>query len=148
MKTLIGMRYFVLEQNKNSLTTRECFINCLNYANFLEQPLELWMFVPCKLVNGVWVVLSTELEEGMTFNEIDKVNKEYQQAKEKCLFEEFEVIEISKNFKIIKNKKLDCQVLASQYENHYYLCSEFQIIEDLVKYNLQLTPTAIKQIGL
>src|SRR3989304_9981979 len=93
---------------------------------FGKQPLELWMFIPCDEEGNV-------LEEKSIFNTTDEdyiFNSDdfdkYQQAKERCLFEGFEFIE--------SLKLINCNL------------NEFKKIEDLVKYDLQLTKTAIKQL--
>ena len=90
MKNLIGMVDFVLNQGETSsfdtdqgdwyFKEQSKLDKIRSYANFLKQPLELWMFVPCKLVDGVWVVL----EEKKPFQDN---YFEYQQAKDICVFE-------------------------------------------------------------
>jgi len=51
MKNLISMTDFVLEQEREFDRARVGFNeftnNVCNYAKFLKQPLELWMFVHC-----------------------------------------------------------------------------------------------------
>ena len=135
MKNLIGMTDFVLEQYKNNYHANTP-TRILNYANFLKQPLELWMFVPCKLVDGVWVVLEEPEKYKNWINyeysgtdigfDDEKLCREYQQAKEKCLFEGFEgtILQLYNLIKLRLN------------------------IEDLVCKKPLLTPTAQKQIGL
>lgn len=133
MKNLMSMTDFVL--NKDS--------TCIfKYAKFLKQPLEKWMFVPCKLVDGIWVVLEEPNVNNYHHNAVcsqmycdDK--KEYKKAKERCLFEGFELkgqTDLSWIFK---------------YNNKFpYFVNKSGNIESIVKYNLQITPTAQKQIGL
>lgn len=131
MKNLIGMVDFVLNQGETStfdadqgdwyFKEQSKLDKIRSYANFLKQPLELWMFVPCKLVDGVWVVL----EEKKPFQDN---YFEFQQAKERCLFEGFGV----RNGNWLSNGNIDideefCQGLS---------------IESLVKYNLELTQKA------
>ena len=77
---LISMTEFVLEQVQNSKyeefnKVNETFVNkVVNYANFLNQPLTLGMFVPCV--------------DNESFNYSKHGNKkEFQQAKDKVLFE-------------------------------------------------------------
>ena len=122
---LISMTDFVLEQYEQCISSTG---RTYNYAMFLKQPLELWMFIPCDEEGNV-------LEEKSIFNTTDEdyiFNSDdfdkYQQAKERCLFEGFEFIE--------SLKLINCNL------------NEFKKIEDLVKYDLQLTKTAIKQLGL
>lgn len=108
------------------------------------------MFVPCKLVDGVWVVLE-EPEMNRLFGYGDFNNedeKEYQEAKERVLFEGFK-LSTGKEAVIYKKESED---LIIRMHKEYKLCSvngkQVVKIEELVKYNLQLTESAKKQIGL
>ena len=70
MRKLIGMTDFVCENTYK-------WELILNYANFLKQPQEKWMFVPCD-------------EDGNLLKEIKPYQDnyyKYQQAKERVLFE-------------------------------------------------------------
>jgi hypothetical protein len=70
------------------------FTNCLKYAKFLKQPLELWMFVPCD-ENGNTLQEPTKYSNWTNFDysgtdigfEDEKLCREYQKAKEACIFE-------------------------------------------------------------
>jgi hypothetical protein len=111
------------------------------FDEFLKQPLELWQFVPCKLVDGVCIVLEEPVfDELLPMNEMDEIYNEYQEAKERVLFEGFEI-----------EKGIDDDML---YFGDTYLgfISEFtnknQTIEYLIKYKPKLTQNALKQIGL
>jgi hypothetical protein len=99
---------------------------------FGKEPLELWMFVPCKFVKGDWVALSKELEEGMTFSQIEIANKEYEEAKNKCLFEGFTF-------------EYDSVV---KYENYIFSIRD-KTIENLIRIYCypKLTTTAKEQLG-
>lgn len=113
-------------------------------VDFGKQPLALWMFVPCELVDGVWVVLKEpntenekyrmivgeEKENILDLHSFDCDVEEYQQAKERCLFEGFE---------------MDNSFVTHKSHNSFFYpisCLHEQTIEDLVKYNLELTKTA------
>ena len=107
---------------------------------FLDQPLQLWMVVPCD-DNGV------PIEEPICYGVGDEQYygcrmDEYQQAKEKCLFEgcalRYYNVENSGCTKVDFNGK---NIALFQDD---YSCNK---IEDLVNHNLTLTPTAIKQLG-
>jgi len=152
MKNLISMTDFVLEQEREFDRARAGFNeftnNVCNYAKFLKQPLELWMFVPCKLVDGVWVVLAHPnfikgKRNALFFN--NKMD-EYQQAKERCLFEGFEFNFKTSHIICFSNKVHNIRF----YKNGWLTidAKDIETIEDLIKYNLQLTQTAQKQIGL
>lgn len=136
MNKLISMTEFILNQNRAGMIYLTAMDAVIKYANFLSQPLSIEMFVPCKLVNGVWVVLQNP---GIQFSympdpEHEKRVKEFQEAKERCLFEGFEY-----NFKK-EWFSAGTMILDEEFINN-------KIIEDLVKYNLTLTPTAKKQLS-
>ena len=125
MKKLVSMVDFCLEQRKTHTGDFEdyCDLIC-RYAKFIKQPLALWMFVPCDLYGNV-------LEEKKPFQ--DKYY-EYQEAIERCLFEGFE---------------MDNSFVTHKSHNSFFYpisCLHEQTIEGLVKYNLELTTTAQKEI--
>lgn len=125
----MSMTDFVLEQNKNlQWTDNDILHTIVNYAQFLKQPLELWMFVPCDENGNV-------LEDPQIF--IDLRIEKYQQAKERCLFEGFEF-----------EKKADWYILKFKGSTAWVSWNESKTIEDIIYLNLELTPTAIKQLGL
>lgn len=149
MINLIPMVDFVLGQRKKEDTDNiRRFWGCERYANFLKQPLELWMFVACKLVDGAWVVLEEPDRDNNKYDVYDREfcyfndglffhdEQEYQEAKDRVLFEGFE--------------KDNYFVTHKSHASFFYpiSCLHEQSIEDLVKYNLELTPTALKKIGL
>jgi hypothetical protein len=99
-----------------------------NYDEFLSLLLEMWMFFPCKSFRGTWVVLEEPIYKNNCVGQgkYERELKEYQQAKERCLFEGYDgTIEHLQNLLKIKIT-----------------------VENMVKYYLELTPTALKQIGL
>jgi len=107
-----------------------------NYDLFLEQPLKLEMFVPCDEDGNI-------LEEPLAYNFksvqlFTNYNIKYQKAKEKVLFEGFELKE----------------ELEFVYKFKYKGKEEFNVlkhdlpIEWLVGDEIELTPNAIKQLGL
>lgn len=111
------------------------------FDDFLKQPLELWMFVPCKLVDGVWAVLE-EPDADYYMKVTEKDLKEYQEAKDRVLFKGFEI----DYDRIVKNNEIRIQFNDySTYLNNSK--TVISTIEHLVKHNLELTPTALKQIG-
>lgn len=111
-------------------------------VRFGKQPLELWMFVACKLVDGIWVVLEKPYK-ALFDEDIKLCNlvKDYKQAKERCLFEGFELKGQTNYSFVYKNKNI-----------FPYFISKKGTIEDLTFHisncDLQLTPTALKQIGI
>lgn len=136
-KTLISMVDFVLQKiTENNLELASLTIKWQSdanrlqverYATFLKQPLKLGMFVPCD-ENDV------PLEEPL-FDEVDlPYGTQYQQAKERVLFEGFEI----DYDKIVKNGDIRIWFRKGVvYLNNTK--NELKTIEDLVKYNLKLT---------
>ena len=141
---LISMTDFVLESNKKiaqSHSRVDCGNLIFNYAKFLKQPLELWMFVPCM--------------DNEVFNYSKHGNKEqYQQAKERCLFEGFELKTYNTDeYDNIESvvKYNNCYVgIKYKNENSIRLndISKQETIEHLIPNELTLTKNAIKQLGL
>lgn len=148
---LTSMTDFVLEQMKE-VTLDGTGVVCArigNYANFLKQNLNLGMFVPTDEAGNVlkeperWkdYLLAPESFDG---------NKEwyelyaYQQAKERVLFEGFELV--NENYHIfVQSDKLDIRFSKKDKSIDSF---RFKYIEDLTSRNLTLTETALKQIGL
>lgn len=148
---LISMTDFVLEQANYTDVSNisEKYATIWNYANFLKQPLKLEMFVPCDENGNVWEYPPTK--EEWEWAQKDSADAEqsfkqkeyyYEKAKEKVLFEGFEV-EGSICFNGAKRISVDYGIFIPTMRR--------LTIEDLIsdkKNPLQLTPTAIKQIGL
>jgi len=121
-------------------------------VNFGKQPLAIYQFVPCKLVDGKWVVLEEPNINDFTFfyedeDEGEYVNqemlseslKDYQEALDNVLFEGFENSEIGY---VYLNHEIHGRLM---FDEEIF---EDRTIEDLVRYNLPLTKTALKEIGL
>lgn len=113
-----------------------------NYANFLKQPLEIWMFVPCDEEGNVLEEPKGWLNEECVINDCCTICKceQYQQAKERVLFD---------GFKMIGNKHVennDFVVIGVGFKNGMH-----KTIEDILKTTnfrkpVTLTETAKKQI--
>lgn len=164
---LTSMTYFVLQQEKElkGVVKRDSDFNLIfNYAKFLKQPLTLGMFVPCdedgnlvtnpkdddsyqwdiihdKLVNYEGYSRGSEKNIDLLCEKSKEIHIQiYQQAKERVLFESvglemgFIVNYTNNGFK-------------SLYSAEGVKLLELNI-EDLVKHNLTLTKTAIKQLVL
>lgn len=130
------------------------------YASFLVQKLELWMFIPCKLVDSIWIVLEEPNKEDYIFEDhpelvgnpkeydLDKFEsdlKEYEEAKSRVLFEEFH--EFLNN---VSNGKLELNIDTfwfSDIQENGIAYGQAKIIEDLIGWNIELTLTAQKQSG-
>ena len=156
---LISMTDFVLKQNY--ITTLDIsqidfydkelsvLSKIRNYAKFLKQPLKLEMFITCdevgeilhpQYIGGKEVIYDRYVQDAM----MDKV-LEYQQAKDKVLFEGFWLDETYK----MNNRQLP---YLTNGEISVFLHSDFAIrnefIEEISDANVTLTPSAIKQLGL
>ena len=114
-----------------------CFSVIENYANFLKQPLKLGFFVPCDENGNV-------LDPSDVFKSCEK-GFLYGKAKEKVLFEGFEYVkfindgELSPYHRLVKN---------DEYFNVRFLDRNIEDLLTEFEYGIELTPTAIKQIGL
>ena len=155
---LQSMTDFVLEQNKDGLShTRYSYQKCFNYAKFLKQPLQLGFFVPCDENNNVLKEPSVKdfLYHGKKLNHIDfsAETEQYQKAKERVLFEGFEV----KSSKIHEDREfIGWEIynpsifinIGNGWQKPEF--PDFEIIEDLLSFSkeVELTDSAIKQIGL
>lgn len=138
---LISMTEFVLElwkdQSKKEITyvgLHEFTRLTVNYANFLKQPLELGMFVPC--VDGVPI----NIED---YQYSIKKMQTYLQAKENVLFDgcfiQFGEMNL-RNDIAYKN--------IFDLENIKHLTIEYLANKKSELLKPTLTPNAIKQIGL
>lgn len=137
---LISMVDYVLEQDLETPKGRK-ISEIVKYGLFLKQPLELWMFVPCDKEGNVLEAVPYYADG------IEKVN-EYKKAKERCLFEGFAIEEES----FISNiphfyLEIDGVKIMWNFNDKWVFYKGFKTVEDLIKYDLQLTQTAIKQIS-
>lgn len=129
MKNLISMTDFALEQGETStIDTDQGDWYCMElekldkireYAKFLKQKLELWMFVPCD-ENGNVLEVVPYYADG-----IEKVN-EYKKAKGKVIFDGFDIIHNDKVRITIEcnHFQLDFNKPLNHFEN-------YKTIEDL-----------------
>lgn len=120
----------------------------INYTNFLKQPLELWMFVACDEKGNVleepinYSAYENELSrEDYSYNFIDCVN--FRQAKERVLFD----------VRLVYNDKGDTSLYVEEqlFGHAFYITMDGETtIEYLLEFTktLELTPNAIKQLGL
>lgn len=140
---LISMTDFVLETINKPLGGQqvasvrhnelEKYRRINQYANFLKQPLKLEMFVPCDDDGNVldetknynfWIKKSTNIVYDLDLIKYEK----YQKAKEKVLFEGFE-----------GKAETDSSWIFKYKNNYPIFVSKKGTIEDLVKYNLEIT---------
>jgi len=112
------------------------------YDAFLKQPLTLGMFVPCDLDGNVL----EEPEKWANFLEYSSVKVpnlkpelyDYAKAKERVLFDGFKICNRIESVKCVENGDFHFS-----YES---AIKNGETVESLVKYNLTLTESAIKEI--
>lgn len=97
------------------------------YGKLLLQKTKLWMFVPYDEYGNV-------LEEKKPFQDNYYL---WEQAKERCLFKGFEVCN--------RQSELTCLIHNSYHHPLKHLLD--RTVEELVQYDIELTPTTLKQIG-
>lgn len=131
-KYLTPMTDFVLEQNKELKSPTLFEEKVFNYAKFLTQPLELWMFVPCD--DDVLEIPKYNSNEEIIENQF----LQYQKAQEKVLFEGFDVIK-QKTYFIIKDSH--GRVIWVSWQKSKTVESLLNEVTEVI-----LTETAIKQI--
>ncbi len=142
---LISMTDFVLEQaEKCSIHDRSGHFHILmrDYANFLKQRLELWMFVPCDKEGRVIKCLENiveyyvEGEQGKYFLQ----DEQYKKAKERVLFENIKTVHL--------DQADDYEVTVELIKGYGFEIDLNGTVEEVIFAALELTPTALKQIGL
>ncbi|CEJ71284.1 hypothetical protein BN1195_03629 [Chryseobacterium oranimense G311] len=142
------MTDFVLIQNNTTDTSceyaKKAFLRCIRYAEFLQMPLTLGMFVP---VDDDGDILSEPVQdEYWEDTDIDYYESEmlqYHEANEKVLFSGFS---IAWNGEAIISVYLDDLNLA--FDKITLKSGMNYTIEHLCTYDLELTPYALKQIGI
>lgn len=154
MKLVSMVDYVIqLSNNNNFIKTLEdkrgfekYWSKTFSYAQFLKQPLKLEMFVPCDDEGNVLENKSCPVncdqgdfhEEGKCFkNGCVQEAREYKRAKEKVLFKG--------NWEHHRDDKYSFMHWCS-YGHKSIKMHNCKSIEDLVKYDLELTENAIKQL--
>jgi len=144
---LISMTDFVLELETNEHWAQD-YTKCVKYANFLKQPLTLGMFVPCD-EDGNFLEEPKEKNYSKENNLFAYDLFEYQQAKERVLFEGFEVktkTAFNNGYNFI------CDNIEIFYPFWYNPVTKWELskglktVKDLIIFQPKLTETAIKQI--
>jgi len=161
---LTSMTEFVFNQINQKQSCSEFKESVKKYAELLNKPLSLDMFVPCDEFGNV---LEDPQDIKNTFNiasgsggffdskSFVSYIVKYEIAKEKLLFNGFEIQkdtyhQTKRTFYKIGSFKI-CLVMefhTGRKETIYNYKESGNIIEDLVKYNLELTETAKKQFWL
>lgn len=164
---LISMKDFVLKQIKPVMLDQECYkaIDIIEaHAKFLNQTLELWMFVPCDEEGNIVELkpidhVDFEGEDGSFYQEL-YANQPWHKAKERVLFGGVTMSErmhfSTKQFTYRIGKLVAHQ---TDYRHNGDVIQKFRFgnltVEDLLnphktifEQEIELTPTALKQIGL
>jgi hypothetical protein len=137
------MTDFVLHQQNQYWNGEEfeygdtCVKSIIYYAKFLKQPLKLEMFVTCDEYGNV--LEEPKFKDTLNSDAHFLATEKYKQAKEKVLFEGFEIATNKEGEKVILGDYTCLKVSDLEKMN----------IELLTKYTtINLTPNAIKQLGL
>jgi hypothetical protein len=149
------MTDFVLQEEKKGMqnTDRHLrFERILKYAKFLKLPLQLGFFIPCDDEGNV-------LEEPNRSTHTNEECEQYQQAKERVIFDCVKID--NSHYKDTKRVliDLDCQGGFRLYNKHIYHdgtieekflpnFSKTPTIEYLIQFNLTITPNAVKTYQL
>lgn len=123
-----------------------------NYDHFIGQSLILGMFIPCD-EDGNVLEEPKDYDLGLKFPYSNKHSIEcekYQQAKDRVLFEGFEIKvsnitnNLQNDFLIISETN---EIIAHENKTEWFF-NPYKKVENLIDYELTLTQTAIKQIVL
>ena len=145
---LISMVEFVDRQAENYENEHECFYFCVDYAKFLNQPLNIGQFVPAFFDGEKWVVLEEpkDYERYLMMESDDNwiqlfgdwYNKcrQYQQAKDNVIFEGWEMTVYVHG------------VWWVEKDGYCVKSDNKWTIQDLIKYKPILTKYGQQQAGL
>jgi len=152
MKLISCTDYVISDSIKSDSNTSERIIK---YANFLKRQLELGMFIPCDLEGNMLLTPIEWRKKTRTKGLITVGNysnpaykeyiKQYQEAKNRVLFEGFEVVKTyneEEDFNEYTVANIFIKVGGSNWNNY----TNYKTIEDLTNLDLTLTDNAIKQI--
>lgn len=141
MKTLIPLSDFVLEQTTNEWSATRRLSLIIGYAEFLKQPLKLEMFVACgeRYQNVLDEPNFSKFEHEKDF---DTYLQTYADAEKRVLFTGFSVGKFGfKDQYYVKFGDNMKAVFPFPNIRNY-------TIEDLIEFDIELTPSALKQIGV
>lgn len=158
MERLISLREFIVEpkywKDTEHFDNHDVLSLIISYANFLSQPLTISMFVPCDEEGNV--LSEPDIENfdngvGVEYDNFEHYKNRYNAEKEKVLFDVQNIPDDSFNFIYyfdLPDTDNECFCFDTSTKNWAIEGSEIYsaTIENLVKYGLQLTPTAQKQI--
>ena len=125
------------------------------YCDFLKQPLQLGFFVPCDEDGNLWEFPPTN--EEWEWAQKDSADAEqsykmkqfyYEKAKERILFKGFHSIGENEIELLNSDNWMSFSQKTIKFTDEFGHEIEVYRIEDLIELNLELTDSAIKQIGI
>jgi len=146
---LIGMTdyvFFAQEKSNKDKVEGGFGYHILTYANFLKQPLELWMFIPCKdgkpleEPDGFGMYDDNTPYEGCDLDDWVEDCKEYQEAKDQVLFEGFQYVTQGMNTGCVRH--IDSRSTFNLEPDSKWTIEAMEEICEVT-----LTPNAIKQVN-
>lgn len=159
--TLQKCKFLEIESNddlKLNMESHFALLSIRRYAQFLKQPLALWMFVPCDENNvpleepikyKEWLSLKEKNTE-FYFNSENKDCEAYHKAKSIVLFEGFELLSDYNGMYRLRNAQ-NIDITFDSYgcyaePSDSIPGKRINTIEEITYLDLTLTETAIKQI--
>lgn len=149
LMSMIEFVFFVQTYSEEPLTDLQILNKITSYAEFLKQPLTLGIFVP---VDEKGNVLKEELKYSFATEESNAGirHKNYREAQNKVLFEGFNIvksdIETLNHTIFVENKKGEQVGYNKSWEDNWNFYGI--TIENLVGFELELSESALKQIGI
>lgn len=132
---IIGIESYLIKKIIPGVNIRQLrMIN--DYAIFLTQPLELWMFVPCDDKGNI---LKHPIKPLHTDTKPHKMLlDEWVKAKERVLFKGFKIVKNHIHQRLITTNDNKLTVFVYKKETDWYPSHGLKTIEDLIQYNLEL----------
>ncbi|ATL45433.1 hypothetical protein CQS02_20075 [Elizabethkingia miricola] len=151
---LISMTDFVLNSAKDQKHRRDKYDDIYSYADFLKQPLALWMFVPVDennlpLEEPIYSITNYGASPE-AFKRFEEDRKKFEQAKSRVIFEGFKLLSDYNGMYRLRN----AQNIDITFDSYGCYAEPFDsipgkrinTIEEITYLDLTLTETAIKQI--
>ena len=150
LKTMVD---FILE-SQATLDYKFLLGKISDYAIFLKTPINIGMFVPAVLEGEKWIVLEepSPIEDNghsdncecikclSMYDDYHEIHKRYQQAKKNVIFEGKFFVNESNNGFVVRDEKINL-VYLSWFESE-------NTIEDLVSFEIEITDSKAKELGL
>lgn len=132
---LISMTDFVLFQHAETSNQNEFEDKCYNYATFINQKPEKWMFVPCDeegepIIERHYQYFDNEIEHSEYLRNFEK-------AKQKVFFAGWKVLEKNEDFITIFDENNNT-IEFNKNGRVWVYDDEVKTIEDLIPYKLTL----------